>query len=375
MEEEKKLGRAQANGSSWSMGNGSLREREVQGQPMSVSVVISTYTEARWDDFARAVDSARAQTVPTLEVVVVVDHNPALLTRVRQQMPFAVVVENLQVPGLSGCRNSGVAAARGELIAFLDDDAVAEPDWLEHLSSGYERDSVLGVGGSVEPMWLDARPRWFPIEFDWVVGCTYRGMPDRRSAVRNPVGANMSFRREVISSIGGFRFEFGRAAALPTRCDETEFCIRAHQRWPESVILYEPRAKIHHLVPSSRARWRYFILRCYVEGLSKARVARLTGARDGLASERVYVSRALPTGCLRGLADTVNRRDPAGLARAGTIVIGLLITTLGYVVGSAWGLARRRSTPPPASAALLAAGRESHHAEESLGRTEGGVCA
>ena len=98
-----------------------------------VSVVICAYSDRRWNDLVAAVTSVRAQSEEPAEIVVVVDHNPALLTRARAALPVSTVVENGEPRGLSGARNSGISATSGEVVAFLDDDAIAEPTWLECL--------------------------------------------------------------------------------------------------------------------------------------------------------------------------------------------------------------------------------------------------
>jgi GT2 family glycosyltransferase len=295
--------------------------------------VVCAYTEERWDDIAAAIESCRAQTAAALETIVVVDHNPALLARLRRTMQGIVAIENREAQGLSGARNSGIHAARGEVVAFLDDDAIADPDWLERLGAAYADPGVIGVGGSVAPLWPAGRPRAFPAEFDWVVGCTYRGMPESTSPVRNMIGANMSLRRDLFAEIGGFRSGIGRIGKRPLGCEETELCIRARQRWPQATILFEPSARVRHRVTPERIRWTYFRARCYAEGLSKVMVASHTGSRDGLASERTYALRALPLGVLRGLRDTLTLRDLAGIARSGAIVAGLGITIVGYAAG------------------------------------------
>jgi len=307
-----------------------------------VSVVICAYTEARWADLVGAVRSVLEQTVRPLEVIVVCDHNARLLERVPAELPLVTAVANTERRGLSGARNSGVRAAGGEIVAFLDDDARAAPDWLEALLEPYQDPRVMGVGGAVEPLWPDGRPRRFPAEFDWVVGCSYRGLPAGRSPVRNPIGANMSLRRGVFAAVGGFLTDVGRVGGWPLGCEETELCIRVRRRLPGSVIVYEPRARVRHQVTQERLCWRYFRRRCYSEGLSKAVVARHAGWQAGLASERSYATRTLPRGVARGLADAALGGDAAGLARAGAIVAGLGITTLGYAVGRV-----RRFTPGP----------------------------
>jgi glycosyltransferase involved in cell wall biosynthesis len=262
----------------------------------------------------------------------VVDHNDALLARARERLRGVRVVANAEARGMSGARNTGVGIARGEVVAFLDDDAVAAPDWVARIAAPYRDPQVLGVGGAIEPRWLAGPPGAFPPEFGWVVGCSYEGLPTVAQPVRNLIGANMSVRREVFDSVGGFRHGIGRVGRVPAGCEETELCIRARQRRPGGVFIYEPTARVMHVVPPARTTWRYFCARCWAEGLSKAQVARARGAHDALASERAYVRRTLPRGVLRGLADARDG-DLDGLARASGIVAGLGLTALGYVVG------------------------------------------
>jgi glycosyltransferase involved in cell wall biosynthesis len=299
----------------------------------NVSIVICAYTEDRWLELLAAINSVRGQTMPPHEIILVIDHNQQLFARAREQLPDVMVIENRQPRGLSGARNSGIAIASGDVIAFMDEDATAAPDWLERLTGCYDNSEVLGVGGTIEPVWLSGRPAWFPAEFDWVVGCTYRGLPETTSRVRNLIGCNMSLRREVFQQIGGFRSGIGRVGVRPVGCEETELCIRLNQRQPQGLLLYEPQARVFHRVPQSRSNWRYFVARCYSEGISKALVAKFVGAGDGLSAERTYTFRTLPRGIARGVQDAMRRGDVAGLARAGVIVSGLLVTTLGLVSG------------------------------------------
>jgi hypothetical protein len=217
---------------------------------------------------------------------------------------------------------------------------VPEPDWLERLLSPYTDPGVIGTGGWVEPWWLAQRPAWFPDEFDWVVGCSYRGLPAGRSAIRNPIGANMSFRRALLERAGGFREDLGRVGTLPVGCEETELSIRA-SRIGGGTILFEPAATVRHRIPAERGAARYFASRCFSEGVSKALVSGFVGSEAGLASERAYVARDLPRGAARGVADAF-RGKPAGALRALAIAAGLAITVAGYLVGSARRMGGRR---------------------------------
>jgi glucosyl-dolichyl phosphate glucuronosyltransferase len=300
---------------------------------LSVSVVICAYTERRWDDTLAAAASVSSQSYPAEELIVVVDHNRPLYERLKSALPDVMVVENREQQGLSGGRNTGIAAASGEVVAFLDDDAVADVDWLKFMIASYEEPGVVGVGGLTLPKWDTRRPRWFPEQFDWVVGCTYVGMPDHRAPVRNLLGGNASFRREVFGQVGGFRSGIGRAQGKrPLGCEETEFCIRLTQQMPSAVLLFDNRAKIWHRVGAERARFAYYRSRCYAEGFSKAMVTRSVGASDGLSSERRYTTRTLPRGVVRGLGDALSG-DAAGVGRASAIIAGLATVTAGYAVG------------------------------------------
>lgn len=299
-----------------------------------IGVVVCAYADDRWADLADALAALAAQSRPPAEVVLVVDHNPRLLEQAAAAFERVRVVPNSEPRGLSGARNTGIAVVQAEVVAFLDDDAIPAPDWIERLQAAYDAPEVLGAGGAILPEWPAGRPGWFPDEFDWVVGCTYRGMPVSGGAVRNLIGANMSLRRSVFERVGGFRDGIGRIGRRPLGCEETELCIRLHQQWPGAVLRYEPRAVVRHRIVAHRATWAYFRERCYAEGLSKSLVTRLVGRADGLSSERTYVTRALPRGVVRNLADAT-RGDAAGLGRAAAIIAGLGVTATGYVVGTA----------------------------------------
>ncbi len=297
------------------------------------SVIVCAFADERLADTVRCVMSARAQEPPPGEVIVVVDHNEPLAQRLREQLPAAVnVLANAGEQGLSAARNTGIAAAAGGLIAFLDDDAVAHPGWLAGLLAGLEDPSVIGVGGRANAIWDGGQPAWFPDEFLWVVGCSYTGQP-QAGEVRNPLGCNMAFRAEVFAAAGGFDTGMGRLGKRPLGCEETELCLRASRRLPGTRFRLVAGAEIDHRVPQSRGRFRYFLSRCYHEGISKALVRTLADT-GSLGTERTYVTRTLPAAVLRALAQVLTgpgRRAAAG--RAGAVLAGLAASGLGYLRG------------------------------------------
>jgi glycosyltransferase involved in cell wall biosynthesis/GT2 family glycosyltransferase len=295
----------------------------------SMSVVVCTHTESRWTTLTRAISAVMKQMNFDDELLVVVDHNEPLLARCRDAMSECVVIPNRHSRGLSGARNTALDEARGSIIVFLDDDAVPLDGWLDALRGPYSDFQVYGVGGLTLAHWPDHRPRWFPEEFLWVVGCSHRGLPSDQHRVRNLLGANMSFRRAAFACAGGFVETMGRVGGRPLGCEETEFCIRFTQASPSAILLHDPAARVEHYVSPQRTSLRYFVRRCWAEGLSKAEVSRRVGSSSALSAERHYVSRVLPLGIWRGLRDSI-AGNFEGAARSAAIILGLAVTAAGY---------------------------------------------
>jgi glycosyltransferase involved in cell wall biosynthesis len=299
----------------------------------SISVIVTAFTFDRLGSIEEIVESMRKQTVAPAETLLVIDYEPELEGECRRRWPDIRVIPNSAERGSCGGRNTGVAESTGEIVAFLDDDAIPNHEWIERLGADLSDPRVIGVAGGVNPRWLAERPTWFPPEFDWVVGCMHSGMPKQREPVRNAIAANMAIRREEMLAIGGLRKEFSRIEKNAAGGEETDLCIRLTERWPERMILFDPVPAVEHCVPPERGELRYFITRCFAEGRSKAALARLVGSQSGLSSERSYVRRTLPLGVLRNLGGVL-RGEFAGIGRATMIVAGLATTVAGYATAS-----------------------------------------
>lgn len=306
---------------------------------LTVSVVIAAFATERWDGLREAVASVRAQTAAVLETVVVIDHNPGLLDRARRELPGAVVIPSTRSRGASGARNSGAAASRGEVIAFLDDDTAAAPTWLEFILPHLADPGVVGAGGRLVPAWAGSRPRWFPEEFDWAVGGSYRGMPEAAARVRNVWSSGMAVRRAAFEAAGGFRDDFGKVGGR-SRPEDTDLSLRAAATRPGGTWIYEPAAVVSHKVPAGRATVRFFLRRCLNEGAGKAELAALNGSRPSTSEERRYARRVLPGGVGRGLGDAL-RGDAAGGLRSIAIAAGLGSAVAGFAAGRAAAMLRR----------------------------------
>jgi GT2 family glycosyltransferase len=297
-----------------------------------VSVVICAYTERRWEQTHAAIESALQQEPPPKEVLLVVDHNADLAARAHREFTSVSVLENSGTQGLSGARNTGLKAATQPVTAFLDDDAEARPGWLEHLAAPYSSPDVVATGGSVYPRWPVTRPRWLPPEFDWVVGCSYRGLPETTGQVRNPIGANMSMRTDLALEVGGFDESVGRVGVNTRGCEETELSIRLTASRAGSVVLYVPAAAVDHHVAPERLTFKYFLRRCWHEGRSKADVVRLAGAAMGLQRERRHTAVVIPAALIRELRSLATGHISAA-ARIFALTAGLSAASAGYFIG------------------------------------------
>ena len=292
-----------------------------------VSIVIPTHTERRWTSLVRTVESAWTQRYTPAEVVVVVDHNAALFARARRELDGVTVLQNTYARGASGTRNTGAFHTSTSLIAFLDDDTVASPDWLGNLIAPFSDPTVVGAGGGIAPNWSAARPRWMPDELLWTVGVSYAGMPTATAAIRNVWSASMVVRRDAFIAVNGFRAGFGKLGDQ-NRPEDTELCLRMSAagggRW-----MYVPGAMIDHEVPTDRTTFRFLLRRCYAEGRGKVQMARLLPRSQDLGTERTYLRQTLPRAVRHNLVAAGHGRGMAHVLRAIAIVAAIAAAAVG----------------------------------------------
>ena len=296
------------------------------------TVVIASYDLKRWSQLSSAVESLLSDADLPGNVVISVDHNTELYEKIRVTWPQITTVLNSERRGVSTTRNTGTRSVETPFIVFLDDDVQVYPGWLARLLEPFADPTVVGTGGGVVAGWETGRPSWFPAEFDWVVGASYRGMPVSRSEIRNVWAENMAVRADVFEAVGGFRSDFGKVGDR-SNPEDTDLCIRMGASSPTAKWIYVPEALAQHHVPASRARWSYFLRRTYLEGSGKLEMARLLGRQEKLQSERDYLRRTLPSGVAFGLWAAVRHGDLGGLLRSGAIVAGVVAAGIGVISG------------------------------------------
>ncbi|WP_092816441.1 glucosyl-dolichyl phosphate glucuronosyltransferase [Halopenitus malekzadehii] len=239
---------------------------------MKVSVILCTYTLDMYDHFAEAADSVLSQTHDDVELVVVVDGTPAVYDRVVEEYGDRenVVIEcNDENVGLLESRNRGAEIASGDVVTFIDDDAVADEEWVERLVHAYEEKDAIAAGGKMVPEWVAGKPSFLPEEFYWLVGVTHRGFADGPGEVRNTFGSNISFRRDVFLELDGFDIDIGgRKGDKNLQGGETELCARMREEYGQGVW-YDPEAEVAHKVFEYRTRFFWLLDRAFWQGYSK----------------------------------------------------------------------------------------------------------
>jgi glycosyltransferase involved in cell wall biosynthesis len=257
---------------------------------MKVSVVICTYTEEMYEHFEDALESVRAQTYDDIEIVVVVDGNEPLYERIQadygddEELILHCNEENV---GLSASRNNALELVTGDVVALIDDDAVADERWVEELVSVYEERDAIAAGGKMTPHWVAGKPEFLPEEFYWLVGVTHRGFAEPGEEVRNTFGSNISFKTEIMRELGGFESQVGRQGEKNLQAHETEFCARMREEYGKGVI-YNPEAKVGHKVFEWRTDKQWLLERSFWQGYSKRAMETLV-SEDSSAEESAFL--------------------------------------------------------------------------------------
>jgi len=262
-----------------------------------VSVVLCAHTPDRYDMVRAAAHSVLDGTYEDVELVFVSDGSPAVYERFeadfgdREDVLTHCSDEN---NGLLVSRNTGAELASGDVVAFIDDDAVAHPEWVERLVDAYETHDAVAVGGRMTPMWVAGKPAFLPEEFYWLVGVTHRGFGegvDTPAEVRNTNGSNISFRRDVFHELGGFDADLGgRQGDRNLQGGETELCARMRERYGEGVW-YVPDARVAHRVLDYRTEPRWLLDRAFWQGYSKRGMAKFVPGSN--EEESAFLGRLL----------------------------------------------------------------------------------
>jgi glycosyltransferase involved in cell wall biosynthesis len=239
-----------------------------------VSAVVCTHNRAAL--LRRALASLAAQTLPaTRYEIIVVDNASTDDTRelVTRELSGLDQLRYLFEPrlGVSHARNTGWRAARAPLVAYLDDDAIAGPDWLARAVSVFSAlESAPGcLGGPVLPIWEAPRPAWLPdglLPYLTVLQLEQDAGPMPRGKFL--YGTNSVFPRERLAEVGGYAPELGPIGSSNRTGEDT--LVQKQLRQRGYTLWYDPSLSVQHLIPAGRVTRGWVLRRLYLEGLSRA---------------------------------------------------------------------------------------------------------
>jgi len=241
---------------------------------LHVTVVICTHNRA--DLIEQSVDAALGEIRVGRDQVVVVDNastdaTPDVLADLLRRTGGAFRVVRESQLGLSMARNRGLAEAHGEIVAYLDDDAVPRPGWLAALEQPYRDPAVVAVGGRIYLRFLSEPPAWLSRELHSALSGFDLGSaprPVRYGEANYPFGANISFRTAAARAAGGFSATVGPLGRHQLVHDETDLCYRLEHAG--GVVWYAPDAMVDHHVLRERLTPHWMLRRHWSGGLSAA---------------------------------------------------------------------------------------------------------
>ncbi len=259
-----------------------------------ISVVVTSYTLSREPDLDRLLESLRRQTYPNVEIVFVGEGDRELCDRVARRAEVLGLSEPLLAfnegpRGASAARNLGVGLASGDVVAFIDDDAQAQPDWAEEMARTYtDHPDIAGVAGAVEPIWRDPATRWFPEELYWIIGCTgWLDGGETLSPAQSGATVNVSYRKQALRAAGGFSAGLGPARTGGARrspwaegiAEDTDLLLRVRKA-TGAEVLYNPKMRVGHSVEPWRTGLRWVVRRSAGVGWSRRMLERTYGQQS-----------------------------------------------------------------------------------------------
>jgi glycosyltransferase involved in cell wall biosynthesis len=244
--------------------------------PVKISILVCTYN--RCQTLGMAVESVAVQSLPQSGdwEIVVVDNNSPDQTRqvvedLQRRYPERIRYVFEPQQGISHARNAGIREAKGEILAFLDDDETASTDWLQNLTANLHTGEWAGAGGRVLPPSSFSPPRWLSTMSSFARGplASFDLGLDPGQLNEPAFGANMAFRKEVFDKHGGFRTDLGRTGKSMISNEDTEFGRRLMAAGLR--LRYEPSALAYHPVEEIRLKKEYFLNWWFNKGRSDVR--------------------------------------------------------------------------------------------------------
>ncbi|MFX1538286.1 MAG: glycosyltransferase family 2 protein [Promethearchaeota archaeon] len=232
----------------------------------TLTVAVNTYSKRNRVFFKKLSRGLQNQTDMNYNLLIVADGDDSFINELKGIFPNATTIQTLG-KNLSQSRNVALKSSQDEVVAFIDDDAFPDKNWVLNIKKKFTNPKVVGLGGLILPE--SANNLIIPVELFWIYGCTFYNNLKTKRVIRNPIGCNMAVRREAALYVKGFDEALGRTFNILLSGEEADLFFRITKNFNDTLIIYDPAVIVYHHVSCNRINPIYFIKRSFFEGLSK----------------------------------------------------------------------------------------------------------
>ena len=301
-----------------------------------LSIVVCACSMKRYADLVDLLSSIKAQTFKNFETVLVIDGNKELHDKIKDYLSLNSVqntklILNPEQRGLSHCRNTGIMNASGEIIAFVDDDAVLYLGWAGAVINSFDLEQIGGASGEIEPAWESQEMTWFPRELHWLISCSYIMTPTVKQEVERGFGTNMAFRRTALLESGMFDTSLGVVAGKKWVGGEDTLMF-LNVRKAGKTVIFNPEMRIKHKIYKDRLKLKNIIKRAYGGGYSVALLKKQERYKVTNSTENTYLKKLLFEFYPQKLKELIKK--PRVITRQmGAVSVVIVSEGMGYIHG------------------------------------------
>ena len=305
--------------------------------PVKLSIVASAYSLDRYNDLIDLLNGIEQQTYKDGEIIIVIDENKELYNRIDEYISSnnlhgMELVFNSENKGLSYSRNIGITHATGDIIAFIDDDAIPDPEWAETIINTFNDDDDVGaVTGEVIPLWEHEEMSWFPKELHWMISCSYIMTPDQKEEVERGFGTNMAFKRGLLDDAGMFDTNLGIKGNNWVGGEDTDMFLSIKEAGKK--VIFNPDARVLHKVYAYRICTKNIMKRAFDGGVSVAVMKKVRRYDMKNSTEDAYLKRLLFGFYPKALKELVRKHSMVPLKQMAVVGAVMVFEGVGYLYG------------------------------------------
>jgi len=231
---------------------------------MKFSIIIPTTLERK--TIFQTINSLKSQTLKDFEVILSTN-SKQVTDEIKRELNEKVKLLKVDKPGLSIAKNEAIKKSQGDFISFLDDDAIADKNWLKNILNGFKNPKIGIIGGPIYPIWPKKSFKTIKrsiLAKEWLSILNYS---QKKTSIDRVFGCNFSVRKSLFKEFGLFKTSFGRVNNNLMGGEDTEFCDRVKSKYE---ILYDPDIKVSHIISPERVTLKWIFKRAFYGGYSKA---------------------------------------------------------------------------------------------------------